>query len=175
MRDIELKLLSELMKNSRRTDRELARAIGCSQPTVARARSKLEKEGYIKEYTVIPDFSKLGYELLALTFVKLRKGLGKEEVDKARRIAQEGLPKTPFCIVMMERGKGLGYEGVVVSLHENYTSHAKLLNRLRQFAFLEITTFESFLVSLAEEIHYRPLTFVPIAKHLLTLKQKKKE
>jgi DNA-binding Lrp family transcriptional regulator len=48
------------MKNSRKSDRQLARAIGTSQPTVTRIRSRLEKEGYIKEYTMIPDFGKLG-------------------------------------------------------------------------------------------------------------------
>jgi DNA-binding Lrp family transcriptional regulator len=35
MKVIELKLVSELMKNSRRNDRELARAIGTSQPMSA--------------------------------------------------------------------------------------------------------------------------------------------
>jgi len=174
MREIERKLLSELMKNSRRSDRELARVIECSQPTVTRTRGRLEKEGYIKEYTLIPDFCKLGYELMSLTFVKLRKGLDTEGVDKARKIAQEGLPKTPFAVVMMERGRGLGYEGVVISLHENYTSHLKLMNLLRQFAFLDISTIESFLISLDDAVHYRALTFASLANHLLTQKAKEK-
>ena len=60
MKEIELKLISELMKNSRRSDRDLAKAIGTSQPTVSRMIGKLEKEGIIKEYTMIPDFGKLG-------------------------------------------------------------------------------------------------------------------
>jgi DNA-binding Lrp family transcriptional regulator len=45
IRDIELKILSELMKNARISDRELAKKIGVSQPTVSRIRSRLEKEG----------------------------------------------------------------------------------------------------------------------------------
>ena len=36
VKDAELKLISELMKNSRRSDRELAKAIGVSQPTIGR-------------------------------------------------------------------------------------------------------------------------------------------
>jgi len=44
MKETELKLVSELMKNSRRSDRELARAMGVSQPTVSRMIRKLEKE-----------------------------------------------------------------------------------------------------------------------------------
>ena len=167
MKEIEWKLLSELMKNSRRSDKELARAVGCSQPTLTRTRRKLETEGYIKEYTLIPDFHKLGYELLSLIFVKLRKGLDREGVDRARKIAQEGLPKTPFAIIIMERGRGLGYDGVVLSLHEDYTSHMKLMSRLRQLTFLDISTIDSLIVSLGDKVHYRPLTMAPLAKHLL--------
>jgi DNA-binding Lrp family transcriptional regulator len=67
MKNIELRLISELMKNSRRSDRELAKALGVSQPTVSRTIKRLEEEGYIKEYTMIPDFSKLGYEIMGIT------------------------------------------------------------------------------------------------------------
>jgi DNA-binding Lrp family transcriptional regulator len=84
LKEVELKLVSELMKNSRKSDRQLARAIGTSQPTVTRIRSRLEKEGYIKEYTTIPDFGKLGHHLLGLTFVKLKKMLDPVEIEKAR-------------------------------------------------------------------------------------------
>jgi len=55
MKEHYMKLLSELIKGSSRSDRELARVIGTSQPTVTRARAKLEKEGFIEEYTIIPN------------------------------------------------------------------------------------------------------------------------
>ena len=71
MKDTELKLVSELMKNSRRSDRELARLIGVSQPTVSRMIKNLEKEGIIQEYTMIPDMIKLGIEIVAITRVAL--------------------------------------------------------------------------------------------------------
>jgi len=72
VKDVELKLIYELIKNSRRSDRELAKAIGTSQPTVSRMIKKLKKEGAIREYTMIPDFSKLGYKIMALTFCSLK-------------------------------------------------------------------------------------------------------
>jgi DNA-binding Lrp family transcriptional regulator len=43
----ELKTLFELVKGARRSDRELARALRVSQPTVTRARTKLEKTGFV--------------------------------------------------------------------------------------------------------------------------------
>jgi len=47
-------LLYELMKNSKRSDRELAKVVGVSQPTITRTRKNLEKTEYIHEYTIMP-------------------------------------------------------------------------------------------------------------------------
>lgn len=174
MKDVELRLVSELMKNSRRSDRHLARAIGTSQPTVTRIRTRLEKEGYIREYTMIPDFQKLGYELVALTFANLREGLTPEEVDIARKKAKEMEQKTAFQSVMILRGIGLGHELVLASFHEDYSSYVSFTRMIKQFPFVNASSVESFMISLAEE-HYRYLTFSALAKHLLTLEKGKKK
>jgi len=171
MREVELKLLAELLKNSRRSDRDLARSIGTSQPTATRTRIKLEKEGYVKEYTVIPDFRKMGYELLALTFVRLKVTLTPEELEKIRKFTSERLQKTQHDVIMVERGAGLGYDGVIVSLHKNYTSYNEFRYRLRQYPFFE-PTIENFLISLNDKIRHLPLTLKILAKHLPTRKQK---
>jgi DNA-binding Lrp family transcriptional regulator len=78
LKDVELRLISELMKNCHRSDRELARALGISQPTVTRIRNRLEKEGVVREYAMIPDFRRLGYNLMGVTFFKLAEPLSKE-------------------------------------------------------------------------------------------------
>ncbi len=53
MRKITRKLLSELLKDSKRSDRELAKVSGISQPTITRKRRKLvevrKKRPYWKE------------------------------------------------------------------------------------------------------------------------------
>jgi DNA-binding Lrp family transcriptional regulator len=172
MKETELKLIRELMKNSRRSDRELAKAIGISQPTVTRLRSKLEKEGYIKEYTMIPNLNKLGYEILAITFVKLHRQLKPEEIENARKIAKKSLAKNIFPITMLERGEGLGYDGVFCSYHEDYTSYVEFIEWLRRFDFLQIDKIESFLVNLRDKIRYRPLTFSELAENILIQKEK---
>ncbi len=169
MKDVEKKLIAELMRDSRRSDRELSRVIGVSQPTVSRIVKRLEKEGLIREYTMIPDFQKLGYELVALTFVKLDKTLAQVEIEKAREAAREWLKQTRVPIVMLERGMGLGYDGVLVSLHENYTSYTEYMNQLRTFTFLELGHMESFIISLDDKIRYKPLTLKILADHLLKM------
>jgi Lrp/AsnC family transcriptional regulator for asnA, asnC and gidA len=85
MKDIELKLVSELMKNSRRSDRELARTLGISQPTVTRIRTRLEKEGFVKEYTMIPGFSKLGFSIISIVFARFREPISERKIEEARK------------------------------------------------------------------------------------------
>jgi DNA-binding Lrp family transcriptional regulator len=118
LNESELKLVSELMKNSRRSDRDLSRILGVSQPTVSRIRKKLEKEGYIEEYTIIPDFVKLGFQLMSFILVKISVGLSAEEREKARQTSIKGMiEKASDEIVFLDTGIGGGYSGMVVSLH----------------------------------------------------------
>jgi DNA-binding Lrp family transcriptional regulator len=172
-KDIELKLVSELVKNSRRSDRELAKAVGASQPTVSRVIKKLEKEGVIKEYTMIPDFTKIGYHLLAITFVKLRKTLNSEEAAKAREITKERLSESHFGIIMLERGLGLGYDGVIISFYEDFAKYSEHKGVLMQYPFLEFSDIQTFLISLDDKVHYRPLTLTHLA-NILRLEEKRK-
>jgi len=174
MREIEWKVLSELMKKSKMSDRELARVIGSSQPTVTRVRRKLEKEGYIREYTLIPDFHKLGYEILAVTFFKYKKRFDAEKIEKAKKILSESFKKGPFEIIMAERGIGCGYNAIMISIHRDYKSFIELTNWAQRFYSLELDELDSFLVNLADEVSYQPLTFSFLAKHLLTQKEKEK-
>jgi DNA-binding Lrp family transcriptional regulator len=168
MKDIERRLVSELMKNCRRSDRQLAKVLGVSQPTVTRTLHKLDKEGIIKEYTIVPDFRKLGYTLLAVTFVKLKKYLSQDEIEKARKSARERIEDN-LNFIMLEIGMGMGYDGVFLSFHKDYTSFTEHTKWLKQFDYLELSDVQSFLINLEDEIRYRPLTFSTLGKHILTL------
>lgn len=172
MKKVELNLISELMKNSRQSDRNLAKVIGVSQPTVTRIRNKLEKEGYIREYTMIPDFSKLGYKIMAITFA-LSRFLGKEEAERAGKTLADSVKEKHFEFIMLERGDGLGFDGVVISLHEDYASYLKVLEWLRQFDFLEMKKINSFLINLKDNVRYRPLTFSTLAKLIRSQAERK--
>jgi len=174
MKDVELMLISELMKNSRRSDRELAKTMRVSQPTVTRLRAKLEKAGVIKEYTIIPDFSKLGYHLCSFTLAKFAEPPGLEAMRKAIVTSGHRLSEIPQA-VMIERGMGLGANGIVVSLHKDYTSYLEFQRWIRQFSLITHYELESFLVNLDDDIHYRYLTFSTLAKHMLGTSRETKE
>jgi len=172
VRDIELRVLSELMRDSKRSDRELAKLLNVSQPTVSRIRTKLEKAGYIKQYTIIPEFSKLGYKIMAITFVKVKGTISPEEREKARTLAKDILRKGPFEVVMGERGMGLDYDGVFISYHRDYSDYSKLMRWFQQFPFLALDKTGSFLIDLEDPIRYRPLDFNSIAQHIIMKKEK---
>ena len=174
MKETELKLIAELMKDARRSDRDLAKTIGASQPTVSRLRTKLEKEGIVQEYAMIPDFHKLGFEILALTFIKVRSVLDPNRVERVHAFVDERMKKTPFDIVMIEKGMGLGYDGVMISFHRDYSSFMDFRNFLRQYHLQDNTT-DSFLVDLSDTKRYFPLTLSVLARHLRSSKEEKKE
>lgn len=167
MKDVELKLIAELMKNSRRSDGELARTLKVSQPTVTRMRSRLEREGYLREYTVIPDFVKLGYQLAAITLVKLRDDITTEELEKAQKITLKDMAeKAPNEIVFFDRGMGGGYTGVLISFHKSYSDYSRLAGRIREYPFVNYSDTLNFIVNLKDEIHYRDFTLSTLAEHL---------
>jgi len=173
MKKLWSKVLAELLKNSKQSDRELSQKLGVSQPTVSRIRGRLEKEGYIKEYTIIPDFIKLGYKIMAMTFARSQ-ALDKEAAEKARKKIIDSVKHKQFEFVMLERGIGLGFDAVIVSLHKDYASYIKVKEWLRQFEFLDVEKIDSFLIDLDDEVRYRPLTFSTLAKDLLVQAQDKK-
>lgn len=173
LKDIDYLILSELMKNSKMSDRKLSEKLGVSQPTVTRRRARLEEAGIIKEYTFIPEFTKLGYHILAITLFKYGSQVPRKEVLKAREKAKEVVKESPFEMIMAERGMGAGYDGVAISIHRDYGSYLKFQNWMRQSNPAPIKNIESFLVNLDDEIHFRPLTFSTLANHLLKVKEEK--
>jgi DNA-binding Lrp family transcriptional regulator len=173
MKDVELRLISELMKNSRRSDRELAKVLGVSQPTVSRTIKRLEKEGYIKEYTMIPDFHKLGYEIMGITSIAVRDQPYKEGFKEITRRALEVEKSHPYASLMAVSGIDHNKNRAFISLYENYAAYAEAMRETRQLPFADVDSIESFVVSLSDETNYRLLSMQAIAKHLLKKSQKK--
>ena len=124
LKPLDYQLLFELMKDSHRSDRQLAKALGISQPTVTRRRAMLE-DNIIEGYTVIPKFGQIGFELAVFTFLKTNLNHCKpEEKEVAFKKLQDWFMNQPN-VVMVVDGQGMGWDAVCVSLHENYTDFAK--------------------------------------------------
>lgn len=122
LRPLDFQLLWELMKNSHRSDRKLAKVLKISQPTVTRRRAKLEKE-VIEGYTILPKLEKIGIEIIALTFVRSKvKYANYKERQAAVKKAREWLMKTPN-VLFSTAGEGMGWVGLTVSVHKSYSDY----------------------------------------------------
>ncbi len=145
LKPLDYQLLFELMKDSHRSDRQLAKSLGISQPTVTRRRAMLE-DNIIEGYTVIPKFGQIGFELAAFTFLKTNLNHKKgEEKEAAFKKLQEWYVKQPNVIVVVN-GQGMGWDAVCISLHSNYTDFAQFLraqeSELSDF-IIEAQTFQA--------------------------------
>jgi DNA-binding Lrp family transcriptional regulator len=150
----DLELLFALIKGARRSDRELAKVLRTSQPTVTRKRAKLEKEGYIKEYTAIPDLAKIRYDFVAVTFLSFAEDRP-ELFDKAR----EWVKERP-CIIYATGGEGMEMNSIMVSLHTNYASYSKLITELRRDWQPNLKDTQTFMISLARpDLIIKPFSF----------------
>ena len=151
-----MSLLLEMLRNSKRSDRELAKVLGVSQPTVTRLRSRLVKEGKIREFTVIPDFVEMGYKIMAISCVKTKMKNGLEE--KAEKYW-----KTYPNVIFVSRAQGMGKNGVLISLHKNYSDYSNFITESLLEWGGDIKEYGSMLISLERRI-VKPLSLAYLAE-----------
>ncbi len=158
MKKIDKSLLFELLRDSKRSDRELAKVLGVSQPTVTRRRSKLVRDGVIREFTIIPDLVKMGYELMAISCVKLRNPVTPEFVEEHR----EWMLKSPN-IIFLGNAEGMGKNGVMISVHKSYTDYTEFVGQQLSYWGKYIQDHDTMLVSLEGTI-VKPLSLRYLAE-----------
>ena len=139
--EIKNRLLFELIKDARRSDRDLAKVMKVSQPTVTRKRTILEREGFIREYTVVPDLEKMGYQIMAFTFLSFLTPPKPEQLEKAREWTEK-----QSSIIFAADGTGISMNSVMVSVHKDYASYSRLLTKLREDWHPSLKDTESFIV-----------------------------
>ncbi|MCK4478588.1 Lrp/AsnC family transcriptional regulator [Candidatus Bathyarchaeota archaeon] len=159
-----LRLLKEMPRNSKRSDREIARILGVSQPTITRTRAQLEK-GYIKTYTVIPDFEKLGYQILAFTFIKIKSYPSADEAEKIVQHAAEWTNEHQNIIFAAD-GEGCGKDIIMVSFHKNYSRYSDFMRTFALNWGNIVSDFESFLVSIKSGYKMKPFDLKYLADDL---------
>jgi len=165
-----IKILQQLLKNSKKSDRELAKAVGISQATCTRRRKQLERK-IIQEYTITPNLYELGFEILAFTFIRNNPPKTAEEWKELVQKGRQSMSKYPN-VIFSSKGEGLGMGSVVVSVHENYTSYSDFISQLRQEWANMIVDSQNFLVSLKGEYMAKSFSFKYLADTLQKVVQK---
>lgn len=136
-----MRLLLEYLKGSKRSDREIAKVVGVSQPTVTRMRQRLVEEGMIKEFTIIPDFTKMGYEIMAISSFKSKSTKEMEEKTTKWTMAKPN-------IIFASGAEGMGKNAVIISLHKDYTDFSEFLRDLRLEGGDDLQNCDTLLISL---------------------------
>jgi len=151
------KLLLELLRDSKRSDRKIAKILGVSQPTITRMRKRLVDEKVIREFTVVPDLVKMGYEIMAISLVKKKGAI--TEVDEENLKWMMKFPN----IIFVANAEGMGKNGVMISLHKNYTEYSRFVREQILYRGKDIEDYETLLVSL-KGIIAKPLSFRYLAE-----------
>lgn len=161
MKNVEVKLICELIRNTRKSDRELAKLIGVSQPTVSRIRARLEKEGVIA-YTGVPDLKKLGFQIIAVTFGNSKSGPHSDAMTAKAKTFIDDHPNLIFA----SSGRGLSSDRIAISVHKSYSDYAEYVREIRAEWPEFMTMTDSFLISLNSDNIPRPISLKYIAECL---------
>ncbi|MQY62238.1 winged helix-turn-helix transcriptional regulator [archaeon] len=154
-----MKLLMELLKDSKRSDREISKVLGVSQPTISRMRQRLTEEGIIQEFTVIPDFVKMGFQIMAISSFKYKVA---NDIDGLRKLMM-AKPNVIFASL----GDGIGKNGIIISFHRSYPEFSSFISTLRAEGNDIIDDIDSMLIILENQI-VKPLSL----KYLTELEEK---
>jgi len=139
--DIDRRLLKELLKNSKRSYRELAKAIGVSTATVINHVQRLESAGVLKDYTVRLDHERLGYELTVITEIIVSKGKLLETEEAIGRIPN-------VCAVYDVTGET---DAMVIAKFRSRSSLSDFTKKLLSMPYVERTNTHVVLTTMKED------------------------
>ncbi len=74
MDELDLKILSILLKDARKSYREIAGELGVATSTVFNRVKALLRRGVVKGFVTLLDYAKLGYKLTALILIRVSRG-----------------------------------------------------------------------------------------------------
>ncbi|UCH31102.1 MAG: Lrp/AsnC family transcriptional regulator [Candidatus Bathyarchaeota archaeon] len=167
LKDIDYDILFHLMKNSRISDRQLAKILGVSQPTITRRRARLEKKGVVN-FTGIPNFAKMDLRIMAFNFVSWN--AEGERLSNAR--SPDFMEKvTSFLndypnVVFASTGQGLGMGRMSISFHKSYADYTEFIRQLERDWGEYLKKRDTFIVSLESDNIVRPFSFATLVKYL---------
>ncbi len=126
----DLYLLKELAIKGKVKVREVARELGLTPSALVYRIKKLEREGYIKKYTAIIDYRKLGYQINALTLLQVD-GAHIEEVENL--LAKEPNVKAVYDIT----GE---YDVAIIASFKSVEDLDKFVKKLLKIPYVKRST-----------------------------------
>jgi DNA-binding Lrp family transcriptional regulator len=165
MKNREKELLLQLLRNSKLSDREIAKKLKTSQSTITRNRHRLEKKVLVS-YTSVPDLQKLGIKLIAITLCRCINPSSKSK--DMMHVFRDSMPN----IIFSGHGEGMGKTMAVVSLHNDFSDYTTFMSNLRQVSKDCFEDVESFLIP--TDGFLRDLNFSNAVEYLIEKTDKSK-
>jgi|TARA_B100001750_G_C15366615_1_gene525076 DNA-binding Lrp family transcriptional regulator len=139
--DIDRKIINEYLQDSRLSYREVAKRLGLAVGTVMTRTKKLESNGLIEAYSVILNHVKLGYELTAITEIKVSKG---KLIEMENEIAKMKVT----CAVYDVTGDN---DAIIIGKFKNRDELNQFTKKLLSLSFVERTNTHIVLDTIKED------------------------
>ena len=135
------KLLNALLSDSKASLRKTAKKAGVSAATAMKRIKRLEKEGYIKKYSVSLNYELLRFDLDVLIDIKISKG---KLFELEKKIAKSG---NVFAVYDCT-GE---FDAVILARFRNRRSMDTFLKKIQKYDFVERTNTRLILNTIKEE------------------------
>ncbi len=139
--EIDKKIVNEYLQDSRLSYREIAKRLGLAVGTIMTRTKKLELQGIIKDYTVILDHNKLGYDLTAITEITVSKG---KLIEMEKEIAKMKVT----CAVYDVTGDN---DAIIIAKFKNRQELNQFTKKLLSMPFVERTNTHIVLDTIKED------------------------
>jgi DNA-binding Lrp family transcriptional regulator len=126
---ISKKILEGLSEDARFSYRQMAKNVGIAIGTAINKIKKMEKEGWIKGYSVILDQEKLGYQLTVVTEITVLKGKLSEVESEISKIPN-------VCVVYDVTGLS---DAIVIAKYKNRKDLSQFTKTLLTLPYVERT------------------------------------
>lgn len=141
----EKQVLTELLKNCKTSDQEIARRLKTSRPTIFKIREKLEKNKIIKGYVPIIDFEKIDINIQAVILYSWK---DYSKINQLKKIIEytKNLPE----VVLFVKGEGMGSKtDLIISIHQDIKDYEGFIRKLKYEWKNNIENVEVFLSSIS--------------------------
>ena len=139
--ETDVKILKALVADARVSSRQVSKQCNVSVGTVLSRIKRMEQEGIIKGYSVLPDQEKLGYELTIVSEITVSKGRLLEMENEIARLSN-------VCSVYDVTGLT---DAIIIAKFKNRADLGRFTKHLLSLPFVERTNTHLVLTTIKED------------------------
>ena len=140
------RIISEYLKDSRISYREVAKRLQLAVGTVLTRTKKLENDGIIKSYSAILNHDKLGYDIIAVSEITISKGKLTEVENAIAKLS-------PTCAVYDVTGEN---DVIIISKFRSREEMSNFTKKLLSMSNVERTNSKLVLNTVKEDFRLEP-------------------